>query len=77
LVRVDEAEGVGAAAEVVRSLLKRTTAAEGFDVVFPREILRPKVRTQRIFNVVTGAIATISLFVGGIGIMNIMLASVA
>ena len=43
----------------------------------PREILRQRERTQRIFNVVTGAIAAISLLVGGIGIMNIMLASVA
>jgi len=47
------------------------------DVIVPREILRQKERTQRIFNVVTGAIAAISLLVGGIGIMNIMLASVA
>ena len=49
----------------------------GFDVVVPREILRQQERTQRIFNVVTGAIAAISLLVGGIGIMNIMLAGVA
>ena len=46
-------------------------------MVVPREILRQRERTQRIFNVVTGAIAAISLLVGGIGIMNIMLASVA
>src|SRR6478752_5404362 len=43
----------------------------------PREILRQRERTQRIFNVVTGAVAGIGLIVGGIGIMNIMLASVA
>ena len=43
----------------------------------PREILRQRERAQRIFNVVTGAVAAISLLVGGIGIMNIMLASVA
>ena len=43
----------------------------------PREILRQRQRTQRVFNVVTGAVAAISLLVGGIGIMNIMLASVA
>jgi putative ABC transport system permease protein len=77
VLRVDEAEGVAAAAEVVRALLRRTTGGEAFDVVVPREILRQKERTQRIFNVVTGAIAAISLLVGGIGIMNIMLASVA
>jgi putative ABC transport system permease protein len=77
VLRIGQAEGVGAAAEVVRALLKRTTGAENFEVVVPREILRQRERTQRIFNVVTGAIAAISLLVGGIGIMNIMLASVA
>jgi putative ABC transport system permease protein len=77
VLRLHEAEQVGAAAEVVRSRLLRTTGAESFEVVVPREILRQKERTQRIFNVVTGAIAAISLLVGGIGIMNIMLASVA
>jgi putative ABC transport system permease protein len=77
VLRVLEPEGVGAAAEVVRAHLLRQTGGEGFEVVVPREILRQKERTQRIFNVVTGAIAAISLLVGGIGIMNIMLASVA
>jgi putative ABC transport system permease protein len=77
VLRVDEAERVGAAAEVVRAHLRRATGGEDFEVVVPREILRQKERTQRIFNVVTGAIAAISLLVGGIGIMNIMLASVA
>ena len=56
---------------------ERTSGGAAFDVIVPREILRQKERTQRIFNVVTGAIAAISLLVGGIGIMNIMLASVA
>jgi putative ABC transport system permease protein len=77
VLRVDDSDRVGASAEVVRRVLQRTTGASNFDVVVPREILRQKERTQRIFNVVTGAIAAISLLVGGIGIMNIMLASVA
>jgi putative ABC transport system permease protein len=77
VLRVGDAEEVAAAAEVVQSLLRRRTGGEGFEIVVPREILRQKERTQRIFNVVTGAIAAISLLVGGIGIMNIMLASVA
>ena len=77
MLRVGDADHVGPAAEVLRSLLRRTTGGEAFDVIVPREILRQRERTQRIFNVVTGAIAFIGLLVGGIGIMNIMLASVA
>jgi putative ABC transport system permease protein len=77
VARIGEAEQVVPAAEVVKALLARTTGSEAFEVIVPREILRQKERTQRIFNVVTGAIAAISLLVGGIGIMNIMLASVA
>jgi putative ABC transport system permease protein len=77
VVRVADASGVAASAEVARNVVRRTSGQEGFDVIVPREILRQKERTQRIFNVVTGAVAAISLLVGGIGIMNIMLASVA
>jgi putative ABC transport system permease protein len=77
VLRVSDAAQVTAAGEVVRRVVERTSGARDFDVVIPREILRQRERTQRIFNVVTGAIAAISLLVGGIGIMNIMLASVA
>jgi putative ABC transport system permease protein len=76
VLRVADADRVGPAAQVVQSLLRRTSGAPA-EIVVPREILRQRERTQRIFNVVTGAIAAISLLVGGIGIMNIMLASVA
>jgi putative ABC transport system permease protein len=77
VLRLRDASRVVGSAEVVRAVLRRTTGADGFEIVVPQEILRQKERTQRIFNVVTGAIAAISLLVGGIGIMNIMLASVA
>jgi putative ABC transport system permease protein len=77
VLRVGDATHVGPAAEVARAVVQRTSGGREFDVIVPREILRQKERTQRIFNVVTGAIAAISLLVGGIGIMNIMLASVA
>ncbi|HSB62104.1 MAG TPA: ABC transporter permease [Vicinamibacteria bacterium] len=77
VLRVGDASQVVPAAEVVKALLERTTGGETFEVIVPREILRQRERTQRVFNVVTGAIAAISLLVGGIGIMNIMLASVA
>ncbi len=77
VVRVGAPDEVVAAAEVVRALLTRVTGGSAFDVIVPREILRQRERTQRIFNAVTGAVAEIILLVGGIGIMNIMLASVA
>ncbi len=50
--------------------------AEDFSIVVPRELLEQNLRTQRIFNVVMSCIAGISLLVGGIGIMNIMLANI-
>jgi putative ABC transport system permease protein len=77
VLRVGDAAQVAPAAEVARAVVTRTSGGDQFDVIVPREILRQKERTQRIFNIVTGAIAAISLLVGGIGIMNIMLASVA
>jgi putative ABC transport system permease protein len=77
VIRVADERQVAASAEAARAVVGRTSGGAAVEVIVPREILRQKERTQRIFNVVTGAIAAISLLVGGIGIMNIMLASVA
>jgi putative ABC transport system permease protein len=77
VLRVAEADQVTQAAEVAQRAVERSSGGAALEVVVPREILRQKERTQRIFNVVTGAVAFIGLLVGGIGIMNIMLASVA
>ncbi len=65
------------AAGMVRPLLDRLHGgADDYEIVVPEELLDQSQKTQRIFNIVMGSIAGISLLVGGIGIMNIMLASV-
>jgi len=64
-------------AEVIRSILNVSHHNAGdFSVIVPAELLADQRRTQRIFEVVMVAIAAISLLVGGIGIMNIMLAGI-
>ena len=76
-IRVDEARNVDAAARLIRSALTRLHyGANDYEVMIPRELLRQSQQTQRVFNIVMGSIAGISLLVGGIGIMNIMLANV-
>jgi len=64
-------------ASLLRDLLDRLHGgAADYELVVPEALLAESRRTQRLFNVVMGAIAGISLLVGGIGIMNIMLATV-
>jgi len=68
---------VVAAGAVMRGLLDTShRGASDFSVIVPAELLAEQQRTKRLFEVVMVAIASISLLVGGIGIMNIMLASV-
>lgn len=64
-------------AEIISRMLKRRhNEVVDFEVIVPELLLEQEQRTKRIFNVVLASIASISLIVGGIGIMNIMLASV-
>jgi len=63
-------------AAALRKLLARFHEKQDFEVLVPLELLEQKEKTKRIFNIVLGSIAAISLLVGGIGIMNIMLASI-
>jgi putative ABC transport system permease protein len=76
-LQIRSSEEVPAAASLVRGLLNVAHREAGdFTIVSPVELLAEQRRTQRIFEMVMVAIASISLLVGGIGIMNIMLASV-
>jgi putative ABC transport system permease protein len=64
------------AALIRRILDRRHYGVPDYEIVVPEALVRQSQKTQQIFNIVMGAIAGISLLVGGIGIMNIMLASV-
>ncbi len=77
IVQVEETAMLSASADVIkRMLLRRHSNIYDFEVTVPELLLKQQQKTNDIFNIVLGAIASISLIVGGIGIMNIMLASV-
>lgn len=77
VVHIKDRERVIGNSEVIKKILyRRHQETENFEMVVPEELLNQSQETQRIFNIVMGAIAGISLLVGGIGIMNIMLASI-
>jgi putative ABC transport system permease protein len=76
-VQLQSSDNIPAGAALLRGLLNALHGEAGdFTIVSPAELLAQQRRTQRIFEMVMVAIASISLLVGGIGIMNIMLASV-
>lgn len=77
VIQVDETSSLQPSAEVLSRLLQRKHFnVVDFEIEIPELLLKQQQRTNDIFNYVLGAIAGISLLVGGIGIMNIMLASV-
>jgi len=77
VVQVAETEQLNATTETLSRLLtRRHSNVKDFEITVPELLLKQQQRTKDIFNIVLGAIASISLIVGGIGIMNIMFASV-
>jgi putative ABC transport system permease protein len=75
-VQMRDTAAVETADAQVRTLLKRFHDQSDYEIIVPLELLRQAEQTKRRFNIVLGSIAAISLLVGGIGIMNIMLATV-
>ncbi|HQR66375.1 MAG TPA: ABC transporter permease, partial [Thermoanaerobaculia bacterium] len=77
VVRLADGVSAGEAGALIPPLLSRLHGgAPDWELVVPEALLEQSRKTQRLFNVVMGCIAGISLLVGGIGIMNIMLATV-
>jgi putative ABC transport system permease protein len=77
VVQVNETEQINSTTETLsRMLMRRHSSVKDFEITVPELLLKQQQRTKDIFNIVLGAIASISLIVGGIGIMNIMFASV-
>jgi putative ABC transport system permease protein len=77
LVRLQPGISARESAAVIKTLLDGIHGGvDDYEIVVPEALLAQSRQTQRLFNIVMGAIAGISLLVGGIGIMNIMLASV-
>ena len=77
IVRVKETSQLTATAKIAGNMLiRKHNKIQDFDISIPELLLKQQQKTKNIFNIVLGAIAGISLIVGGIGIMNIMLASV-
>jgi len=76
-IQVEDSEKLNATADLVSRMLKRRhNGVVDFEISIPIQLLKQQQKTKQIFNIVLSIIAGISLLIGGIGIMNIMLASV-
>jgi len=76
IVQVDDIKNVESTSQGIDAMLKKFHSKVDYEMSVPLALLRQAEATKRTMNIVLGSIACISLLVGGIGIMNIMLASV-
>lgn len=77
IVQVHDSEELSPSTELLaRLIMRRHQEVKDFEITVPELLLKQEQRTKDVFNIVLGAIASISLLVGGIGIMNIMFATV-
>ena len=76
IIKVKDTGVIDHTAKRIASLLNKTHLDKDWGIHVPLSLLKQKEQTQNIFTIVMGSIAAISLIVGGIGIMNIMLANV-
>jgi len=76
-IKIGDSEKLVESASIIRRVIdRRHRNNNDYDLVIPYELLKQEEKETRIYNMVLGSIAAISLLVGGIGIMNIMLATV-
>ena len=75
-IQMKDIAAVETADPEIKALLGHFHKKTDYETIVPLQLLRQAEQTKRIFNIVLGSIAAISLLVGGIGIMNIMLATV-
>ncbi len=76
-IKIKNLDDVIETSRIIEDLMQLNHKRADFEIVVPLSLLQAAERTARIFNIVLGSIAAISLLVGGIGIMNIMLANVS
>ena len=76
VVKIDDTNKIMSTSTLINQILESSHKKLDYEILVPLELLKQAEHTTRIFNIVLGSIAAISLLVGGIGIMNIMLATV-
>jgi putative ABC transport system permease protein len=78
VIQIEKSKQVLMASDIIRRIMEiNHSGVEDYQMIVPQELLEQSRKIQRTFNIVLGSIAVISLLVGGIGIMNIMLATVS